>query len=112
MKRVILATVMLALVSSANAQLEKTPYDMFSTKNFTKDKVEINIVSVDNVEKTCEAESRKRGNGGFGTPMEACSFWNHNAVFGKTCSIYVSKKVNMWTLGHELRHCVEGAYHQ
>ena len=111
MKKALLSVVLLAFVTSTHAQLEKTPYEMFSAKNLTKDKVEVTITSVDNVEKSCEAESRRRGKGGFGTPMEACSFWNHNGLFGKTCDIYISKKVNMWTLGHELRHCFEGSFH-
>ena len=108
MKKALL--VLLLVATTAHAQLEKTPYDMFSTKNFSKEDITISITTVDNVEKTCEVESRKRGNGGFGIAMEACSFWS-KGLFGKQCQIFISKKVNMWTLGHELRHCAEGSFH-
>lgn len=105
-----LAVILMMVVTSTHAQLEKTPYEKFSSKNFTKDEVTISIVTVDNVGKACEAESRKRGMGGFGTPMEACSFWSTGAQ-GRTCRIITAKSVNMWTLGHELRHCLEGNFH-
>ncbi len=62
--------------------------------------------AADNVQKACEAESRKRGLGGFAYAVEACSFWN-----GSVCLIITSKKPTMRILGHETRHCFQGNFH-
>jgi hypothetical protein len=61
---------------------------------------------VDNVQKVCEAESRKRGLGGFGYSVYACAFWEQN-----TCTIITSKRPTLHDLGHETRHCFQGAFH-
>ncbi len=63
-------------------------------------------IPVDNLQATCEAESRKRGNKGFGYTLEACSFWKDN-----TCTIYTPKKASLHMLGHETLHCFQGSFH-
>ncbi len=70
----------------------------------------VNIHTVDNVWQTCEKESRKRGLGGFGISVDACTFWNHGPL-GSTCDIYFSKKTSMHEIGHEIRHCFAGSFH-
>jgi hypothetical protein len=30
---------------------------------------------------------------------------------GRTCVIYTAKKLSLAVLGHEVRHCFEGAWH-
>lgn len=82
------------------------PNEMFSmSKNYT-DNSTIRWIGVDNVQKTCDMESKKRGYGGISWPVKACSFFNNNK-----CDIYTSKQLNMHTLGHEVRHCFQGNYH-
>jgi hypothetical protein len=69
----------------------------------------ISWIPVDNLQATCEAESRKRGLGGFGYPVEACSFWSssHNV-----CQVFTrSNATTMHSLGHEIRHCFQGNFH-
>jgi len=74
----------------------------------TNDKETVSITwrAVDNVQKACEVESRKRGNKGFGYAVNACSFWE-----GNTCTIITQRRVNMHTLGHETLHCFKGNWH-
>jgi hypothetical protein len=59
-----------------------------------------------NVQSTCEAESKRRGLGGFGYGVAACSFWT-----ATTCTIVTSQAPTMNQLGHELRHCYEHGWH-
>ena len=78
----------------------------FDVKANLVDESIISWRAVRNVQQTCERESRKRGLGGFGYPIEACSFWA-----GGICLIITSKKPTTRILGHEVRHCFQGDYH-
>ena len=102
-------------VMSLSATAKETPFDEFSMdSNFTNN-VSITLIPVDNVQATCQAESRRRGYNGMpvapGKKIDACSFWKE--IDGKdTCTIVVSKsKTTYWNLGHEMRHCVQGSFH-
>lgn len=66
--------------------------------------------TVSNVQEACEAESKKRGNGGFGYSVAACSFWGKSGDYS-VCTIITAKSVDLTTLGHETRHCFQGAFH-
>ena len=84
----------------------RNPEAAFSTKsNFTKQST-VTWLVVDNVQRTCERESRKRGYGGFGYGVEACSFWSSNQ-----CTIVTSPNPTPMHLSHEIRHCFQGAFH-
>lgn len=88
------------------AQDWRNPDAAFSTKpNFTN-QTTVTWLVVGNVQRTCERESHKRGYGGFGYGVEACSFWTKSQ-----CTIVTSTKPTMHNLGHELRHCYQGAFH-
>lgn len=78
------------------------PFD--ATKN-TQREVKIQWIVVDDVVKACNAESRKHGLPPIG-PLTACSFW-----WGETCKIYTAKQATMHEVGHEVRHCFQGAWH-
>lgn len=102
-----LAIALSLLTFNASAQLEKSAYEMFSIRqNMMTNTSTITIRSVDNVREACEAESRKRGNGGFGFALNACAFWED-----KKCTIIVGPRVNNDILGHEVRHCFQGNFH-
>ena len=95
------------VVSNAIAVLEKGPLDLFSFTELNKNKITLQVVAVDNVQKYCEQESITRDKGGFKvTPMQACSFGAHS-----TCFIVVPKMINNDMLGHELLHCFQGSFH-
>jgi hypothetical protein len=82
------------------------PEARFDTKANLVNRSTITWIPVDNLQATCEAESRKRGNKGFGYMLEACSFWKDNQ-----CTIYTPKKASMHILGHETLHCFQGSFH-
>jgi hypothetical protein len=100
--------ILLAVVSmNASAQLEKSPTEMYSIRNLMTTETQVKVIRTDNVVKTCEAESKRRGFGGFrGATMEACSFHNE-----RTCTIVVGFMTNNDILGHEFRHCIQGSFH-
>jgi hypothetical protein len=98
------------LLTMSAAAVAETPLEMYSmSKNFTN-RTTITIVPVANVQARCEAESRKRNLGGFGYGVDACSFWVRNGE-NSTCTIVVGLQTNNDTLGHEMRHCLQGAFH-
>ena len=102
------AILILALVAStAHARMEKDAYEMYDMRNLQTEKTTVSIIRADNVPVRCEAESKKRGFGGFrGASMEACSFHDKS-----NCTIVVGWKTNNDILGHELRHCFAGNFH-
>jgi hypothetical protein len=95
----------LLTVSAAHAADD--PYEVFDTKDNYTAQSTITWLTVDNVQKTCEAESRKRGYNGFGYGVKACSFYE-----GNTCTIITGKKTTMHSVGHEVRHCFQANWHQ
>jgi hypothetical protein len=102
-----LALLLVAQMACAHAFTED-PYAPFDTSTNSDVTMTVTWKPVDNVQKTCEAENRKRGHAGFGySKIQACSFW-----LGNECTIYTSKRPNMLTLGHELRHCYQQNWHQ
>lgn len=44
----------------------------------------------------------------YTTPPLACAIWS---VAAKECTIVTSRKTTHLALGHELRHCFEGRFH-
>ena len=82
------------------------PESKFNTSNNSVNHSVVTWRAVDNVQATCNSESLKRGNGGFGYTLEACSFWN-----GNQCTIITAKKTTIHALGHETLHCFQGSFH-
>ncbi len=102
MKRLLLVLTLVCSTAFAQDIWNKDEkWDMKKNKTIT-----VNHIVTDNVQKTCEAESRKRGNGGFGYGVQACTFWN-----GNVCTIITAKKETHHTLGHEFYHCFAGNFH-
>jgi|688.fasta_scaffold500075_2 hypothetical protein len=90
----------------------ESPYDKFSTsKNFTNQTIML-WDQADDIQKACESKSREYGNSGFGYPIEACSFRFKNKGNQYICHVITAKKVDMWTVGHEIRHCFQGEFHK
>lgn len=104
--KTVLAVILMFTVSTAFSSDWKDAEAKFDARKVMTTKSTITWLRVDNVQKTCEAESRKRGHGGFGYSVNACSFWE-----GNTCTMITSTKPTMHDLGHEARHCFQGAFH-
>lgn len=90
----------------AFAQNWKDADAAFKVKPGVKKQREVKWLVVNNLQATCEAESHKRGLGGFNYALEACSFWDD-----RQCTIVTSTNTTMHQLGHELRHCFMGNFH-
>ena len=105
MKKTLFTLFLIAQIGSASADWDD-PNVPFNAGDVQKTPMSITWLPVDNVQRVCEAESRKRGNNGFGFSFEACSFWE-----GNSCTVITKKRPNMHTLGHEMRHCYQGNWH-
>jgi hypothetical protein len=81
--------------TQALAQDWKNPEAKFDASKLMTSKTTISWFRVDNVQATCEKESRKRGLGGFGYAISACSFWN-----GNDCQIYTDRKSTRLNSSH------------
>ena len=62
--------------------------------------------TVEDVQSSCDNESKSRNLGGFGYAVAACSFWKNDF-----CVIITSNKPTTNELGHELLHCFQGEFH-
>lgn len=108
MNKISFATISLMLVS--NIALAG-PFTKFNTDRNVTNQTSITWRQSDDVQAACEAESIRRGNGGFGYSLEACSFWSHSGS-SSNCLIITAKNTDLDTLGHETRHCFQGEFHK
>jgi len=97
------------------SQVLAQPYDEDIDRNFDMKRAKtlvtnISVEYVKDVKERCEAESHRRGFGGFGDRMVACSFWNLSEPKSQ-CHIVVPRKASLITLGHEFAHCLFGSWH-
>jgi hypothetical protein len=104
MKKLLIVLSLTSLTAFASTEDPHQEFDM--THNMTNQST-ITFVQTSNVQATCEKESRNRGLGGFGYSIEACSFWTTN-----TCTIITAPHANFHTIGHEIRHCLQGNFHK
>jgi hypothetical protein len=84
--------------------------ELFSARNRTAEKMLIHWEPVHDVTATCNEERRKRGKPPYGPSVLACAFWDHDPGDSR-CRIYTSLDTSIESLGHELRHCFQGAFH-
>lgn len=110
--RSVLAALLTVVAFAAHAELESSPTEYYSMGNLMTDasNVKMQIVPRAQVNQICQETSRQLGNAGFSTPVEGCSFW---IVYQQKhyCHIIVGDRTNNDILGHEFRHCIQGAFH-
>ncbi len=94
------------LVASQTMAFNDDPNKPFDTNSNYTTQSTITWRTVEDVQKACEAESRKRGFKGFGYGVQACSFFD-----GNQCTVITGKQTTMHSLGHEVRHCFQGNWH-
>lgn len=118
--RITTALLFLGFVSSVNAgrtengeyfNSSENPHENFSIAKLNSEKIEITFITTKNVRAVCDAESKKRGHGGFSYTVEACSFFSSSS-YNNTCTIVLPIVTNFHTIGHEVRHCMQGNYHK
>jgi hypothetical protein len=92
-------------------EVVETPYDMFSLENSQAKTAVITIKVVKNIEETCRKLGSKKSNEPTTKYVEACSTWS--LLGGKViCTIFTPKHIDYWILGHEVRHCFQGRFHE
>ena len=106
MKKALLA---LAIVSTNVFAYYEDPHQQFDMTRNIVDDFKIIFKQSNNVTAACDAESRKRGLGGIGYAVDACSFWNSSH---SECVVITPKTANFHTIGHEVRHCLQGNWHK
>jgi hypothetical protein len=97
-----------ALYCGSSFAYYEDPHHSFDMTHNSTDKVEITFRYAVDITKACDAESKKRGLGGMPYGVDACSFWNWNH---SECLIITPKTANFHTIGHEVRHCLQGVWH-
>ena len=103
------ALVSVSLLVTANSfAYQEDPHEEFlMTRNMTN-RTTITFRPVNNVQAACDAESKRLTGQGFGFGVDACSFWNNE---GTQCTIITGPTANFHTIGHEVRHCIQGNFH-
>ena len=107
MNRIIASTLILA-AGTAHAQwdFDNSPSRVFDMKKNITNKTTVILSYAKDIQTACEAKSRELGHGGYGYAVQACSW-----VFRDRCIVIVPEKVEMSTIGHEMMHCLQGAWH-
>jgi hypothetical protein len=106
MKQLVAIFAIAFFATNSTAQEWADPMARFDAKKNQHETVRLTWIYADNVNQACDRESRRRGFGGYGFSVEACSFWDNNV-----CTIITKKRPNGHELGHEVRHCFQGNYH-
>ena len=107
MKKALLVTLMLA---TANVfAYQEDPHQQFDMTRNESNQVKISFIHSSNVQSTCSSEAIKRGKIPFNFSVEACSFWNWDKT---ECTIVTANTANFHTIGHEVRHCLQGNFHK
>lgn len=106
MKKALVTLILVSTGSFASQTKWQDPNALYDSRHNFTNRTTVIFKPVDDVRSACEVESRKRGRGGFGYALEACSFWE-----GNTCTVVIQKKFTINTLGHEMLHCLQGNYH-
>jgi hypothetical protein len=108
MKRPFLLLAGCLSVGGALAYAWNDPKAPFSTKENNAETMLVTWMPVENVQKVCESEYKRRGFGNISYAVDGCSFWNFSF---HTCTVYTKKRPTMHDVGYEVRHCYRGDWH-
>lgn len=105
------ALVILVFAFASNAfAFSETPYSTYKSRDDFTNRTTITFTYDSNIQARCEKESKRRGLGGFGFGVEACSFWIRDGK-NSTCEIFLPPNHTPYQLGHEVQHCKAGGFH-
>jgi hypothetical protein len=99
----ILAIALLALSGCATSQTPNPAYNIQFEAQPNLPEKSIRWVVVENVSAVCQNKIPALS----GQRILACSEYNNRA-----CTIYTGRTTDMAIVGHEIRHCFEGAWHR
>lgn len=112
MKATILLLTMLFSSMSYGGEAYGT-YDDSPTKPFDASEVKYSEMSITwkrvdkkDLLKECQKRAAKIGVTMSNDPVNGCTFWSDD-----TCLVITAKMTTMHTLGHEMRHCYQRAWH-
>jgi len=92
--------------------LAESPYDKFSINQNMTNKSKIIWEYADNIQAACNKQRTDGGYKPYTYEVLACSSWRRNIFFQYECHIITKKNVTMWIIGHEIRHCFQGSFHE
>jgi hypothetical protein len=84
---------------------------LFDTSRNQSNKVTIVWEQSQDVAAACNRERQVRGLATFNFAAQSCAIVSSSAD-GDTCKIITAEKTTQAILGHETRHCFQGAFHQ
>jgi len=103
--------VALVLATTSVFAYDDNPTAQFdATRNMTN-QTKITWKAVSNVQAECNKESKRLAGRDFGYAVQACSFWEKENG-QDTCTIITGKHTSMHSIGHEMRHCFQGNWHE
>lgn len=107
----IILVITLFLPSVVFATIETSAYEKYSATNNMTHKTKITWETVDDIHTTCNKLNIQLRGKPYTYTVDACSTWSHNVLGQYECHIITSKTTNNDILGHEVRHCFQGAFH-
>ena len=108
MKKALVLVVMLATTNVF--AYSEDPHQQFDMTHNEVNETKISFIQAPvDVTKTCDEESRRRGFNGMPYNVDACSFYNGSK---SECTIVTGRTTNFHTIGHEVRHCLQGHWHK
>ena len=102
------ALLILALASSSVFAYYEDPKEEFDMTHNISNNMTLSFRQAANVQQACNAETRRRGYAPYTFKVDSCSFWNNSH---NECLIITELTANFHTIGHEVRHCLQGNFH-
>ena len=83
------------------------PHELFSTRSNQYQTVVVIWQAVDDIQTECNTANLRRTGRSIGYDVDACSYND-----GNVCYVLTPRETTTAILGHEARHCYQGAFHQ
>ena len=94
--------------SSSAIAYPEDPHQEFDMTHNISNNMNIAFRQALDINKACNDEALRRGYGLYTYKVEACTFWNDPHT---QCLVITEPTANFHTIGHEIRHCLQGQFH-
>jgi hypothetical protein len=111
MKKLLVVAAIFGLGAAAGASANfewDNPYTLFDARKVETNRMRVEWRRVTDVQGVCSAENVRRGYEPIKYSIKACSF---NDATNTECIVVTHLTTSMHSLGHEMRHCFQGAWH-